>query len=132
MHLICVYTAACRDVEDLTRAVVRLRVLGFGGRLSCKEDGATLARGYGRGAARSVVQAGSVVPDRRRDPIQPSAVRVWPDGRDTRRNLSGGLRVDKVVGASGAIRVVVWPPRSWGSQSSTPPSTGGCTAWATG
>jgi hypothetical protein len=32
-----------RDVEGLTRVLVRLRVLGFGGVLSYKKDGATLA-----------------------------------------------------------------------------------------
>ena len=49
MHVICVYTADCRDVEDLTRVLVRLRVLGFGGLLSYNEDGATLAGGTGVG-----------------------------------------------------------------------------------
>jgi hypothetical protein len=36
LHVICVYTADCRNVEDLTRVLVRLRVLGFGGLLSTR------------------------------------------------------------------------------------------------
>jgi hypothetical protein len=69
LHLICVYTADCRDVEDVARVLVRLRSLGFTQRLSYKEDGATYANVYGAGAALYVAQPRSSVPELRRDPI---------------------------------------------------------------
>ena len=66
-HVICVYTRDCRDVADVTRVLVELRRLGFQGLLSYKEDGATLANRYGRGAALFVAKVGSTTPERRRD-----------------------------------------------------------------
>jgi hypothetical protein len=69
LHVICVYTADCRDADDVGRVLAALRQLGITERLSYKEDGATYANIYGRGAALYVAQPGSNVPDRRRDPI---------------------------------------------------------------
>jgi hypothetical protein len=66
-HVICVYTRDCRDVADVTRVLVELRRLGFQCLLSYKEDGATLANRYGRGAALFVAKAGSTTPEPRRD-----------------------------------------------------------------
>src|SRR5215471_17725527 len=46
-HVMFVYTADCRDADDVVRVLSALRVLGFSQRLSYKEDGATLANIYG-------------------------------------------------------------------------------------
>jgi hypothetical protein len=60
-YIICVHTADCRDRRDVERVLTMLRKLGHGGRLSYKEDGATYARIYDRGAALYVAQASSTV-----------------------------------------------------------------------
>jgi Domain of unknown function (DUF1917) len=70
-YLVCVYTADCRDRSDVARVLAALRgpPFGYGGRLSYKEDGATWAQVYGRGAALYVAQPGSLEFERRREPI---------------------------------------------------------------
>jgi hypothetical protein len=80
MHVICVCTADCRDVEGLTRVLVRLRVLGFGGMLSYKENGATWPglRAWS-GAVRRPGRLGGGGPAPRPILVQPSAVRDEPD-----------------------------------------------------
>lgn len=69
-HVICVYTRDYIDLDDLTRVLGVLRSLGFNQRLSYKEDAATHASKYGRGAALYVSQAGAHDFERRRDPIE--------------------------------------------------------------
>jgi hypothetical protein len=69
IHVICVYTADCRDVEDVMRALLGLRALGFTQRLSYKEDGATFAGIYGPGSALYVSQPNSADVERRREPV---------------------------------------------------------------
>jgi hypothetical protein len=69
LHVICVYTADCRDADDVNRVLVALRGLGFSQRLSYKEDGATFSNVYGSGAALYVAQPASTIAERRRDPI---------------------------------------------------------------
>lgn len=69
VHVICVYTVDCRDQADVRRVLVELRRLGLVGRLSYKEDGATYAQVYGRGAALYVAQPGSIELQQRREPI---------------------------------------------------------------
>jgi len=69
LHVVCVYTADCRDLADVAHVLSRLRLLGITQRLSYKENGATYARVYGIGAALYVAQPGSSVIERRRDPI---------------------------------------------------------------
>lgn len=44
--VMCVYTADCRDLADVTRVLAELRAMGFGGRLNYKEDAATYAGIY--------------------------------------------------------------------------------------
>lgn len=68
-HVICVYTRDCRDLRDVGRVLAGLRRLGLGARMSYKEDGATYAGIYGRGASLYVAQAGSMSVERRRAPI---------------------------------------------------------------
>jgi hypothetical protein len=84
LHVICIYTADCRDADDVNRVLVALRGLGFTQRLSYKEDGATFSKVYGSGAALYVAQPGSTVAELRRDPI-PTPVEHLKDadlGRD--------------------------------------------------
>ena len=68
-HVICVYTADCRDMAEVRRVLVELRRMGFRERLSYKENGATAANVYGPGAALYVAQPDSLEPERRREPI---------------------------------------------------------------
>jgi hypothetical protein len=68
-HVICVYTADCRDLADLARVCAELRRLGFAGRLVYKENGATYAGLYGSGASLYVAQPGACTPQRRRAPV---------------------------------------------------------------
>lgn len=66
-HVICAYTRDCRDLEDVGRVLAGLRSLGFEGRLSYKEGGATHAGIYGRGASLYVAQPGSLDVEPRRE-----------------------------------------------------------------
>ena len=65
--LICVYTKDHRDIDDVARVLSELRAMGIDRRLSYKEDAATGALHYGRGAALYVAQPGSTVFSRRRE-----------------------------------------------------------------
>jgi hypothetical protein len=68
-HVICVYVVDCRDLAEVRRVLGRLRSLGHTGRLVLKEDGATYAGVYGRGASLYVAQAGQRRIEQRRQPI---------------------------------------------------------------
>ena len=68
-HVICVYTRDCRDVVDVEQVLAKLRGLGFGGLLTYKEDGATYAGVYGKGASLFVARPGSTTAGRRREAI---------------------------------------------------------------
>lgn len=47
--VICIYTGDCRDLDDVTRVLGRIRELGFPGRIFYKEDAATRAGNYSPG-----------------------------------------------------------------------------------
>jgi hypothetical protein len=49
--VICVFTKDCRDIDDVKRVLVKLRAMGFGGRLYYKEDAATFVDNYQPGKA---------------------------------------------------------------------------------
>ncbi|PSK96246.1 uncharacterized protein DUF1917 [Murinocardiopsis flavida] len=69
--LICVYTKDWRDQRDVARVLAELRAMGTGQRLSYKEDAATLALHYGKGASLYVSQAESMDFDQRRSGYTP-------------------------------------------------------------
>jgi hypothetical protein len=94
-HVICVYTADCQDREDVTQVLTMLRALGYGDRLSYKEDGATFAGRYGRGAALYVAQAGSNEFDQRREPlpVPPEHLRNGHDDRPVKKPKVASHRV---------------------------------------
>lgn len=69
LHAIMVYTRDYRDLEDVARVLQKLRDMGFVGRLSYKEDAATLSNIYGGGAALYVAQPGALSFECRRDPF---------------------------------------------------------------
>lgn len=65
--LICVYTKDWRDRRDVARLLSELRAMGIDQRLSYKEDAATDALLYGKGASLYVAGPGSEGFSRRRE-----------------------------------------------------------------
>jgi hypothetical protein len=72
VKVICVYTADCRDIEDVRRVLSRLRNLGFTGRLYYKEDAATLAGNYVKGSASLYESLSGTAITQRRDITNPN------------------------------------------------------------
>jgi hypothetical protein len=70
-YVCCVYTYDCRDRDDVARVLIELRALGSARRLSYKEDNATYALRYGRGAALYVAQPRETTFTQRRPIIEP-------------------------------------------------------------
>lgn len=66
-RLICVYTKDWRDRRDVARVLGELRAMGIDQRLSYKEDAATHALLYGKGASLYVSGPGSEGFTKRRD-----------------------------------------------------------------
>ena len=81
--VICVYTADCRDLADVTRVLAELRAMGFGGRLNYKEDAATYAGVYAgdrRGPASLYTSASGLLIRTLRPIIEPTRNEPSPGG----------------------------------------------------